>query len=119
MFGKTACRVPEVERVKIDKECLRVQQIPSSASARVIERFGRCMDTQPNVIIFDPFMGCGGAALAARQLNCFFIGVDRDPVCVEAAQDLFDELATIQVMYTRTHSSIGSSYNNKPYCFEY
>ena len=70
----------------------RVQQIPASAMAEVVERFGRGVVEQEQVIVIDPFMGMGGTSLAAEMLACSFIGVDRDAECVAAAEELYHSL---------------------------
>jgi tRNA G10 N-methylase Trm11 len=62
-----------------------------------MERFGRALSEQPAVVMVDPFMGCGGVALAANKLGCPFVGMDRDGACVHAAEQLFDRLSVTPV----------------------
>jgi hypothetical protein len=98
-IAKGSMKVPDPERVKINnsKDALRVQQLSAGVMQRVIERWGRLIDTQDPVTVIDPFMGCGGTALAARILGCPFVGMDRDPACVEAAEEKYLELEEDEV----------------------
>lgn len=43
--------------------------------------------TEPGDVVLDPFSGSGTTALAARELNRHYVGIDIDPAYVELARD--------------------------------
>lgn len=56
----------------------------------------RCIDAYgiqgPDVIVFDPFSGSGTTGIAAKRMDCSYIGFEIDPVQVEASNKRLKEV---------------------------
>jgi DNA modification methylase len=59
-------------------------RFPLELPLRCIEALG---DLGPHVVVLDPFSGSGTTGLAARRLNCTYIGFEIDPEQVQASNE--------------------------------
>ncbi len=57
-------------------------RFPIELPLRCIEALGRL---GPDVLVFDPFSGSGTTGMAAKRLNCTYVGFEIDPDQVEAS----------------------------------
>lgn len=81
------------ERIKgADGKSLHTTQKPMELLRRVI-----LSSTKPGDIILDPFVGSGTTAAAAKELGRQFIGIDREPIYVDAAQKRVDQIKPIDL----------------------
>jgi DNA modification methylase len=84
------------ERLKdADGKKLHPTQKPEELLKRII-----VASSKPGDVVLDPFLGSGTTAAVAKQFHRHWIGIERDPIYIEAAQQridnvqqmLFDEL---------------------------
>ncbi len=76
------------ERIKDEKgKSLHNTQKPMDLLRRVI-----LSSTKQGDIILDPFVGSGTTAAAAKELGRQFIGIDREPVYIEAARKRIENI---------------------------
>ena len=74
------------ERLKNDKgEKLHPTQKPEALLARVM-----LASTKPGDVVLDPFFGSGTTGAVAKRLGRHFVGVDREQVYIDAAQERID-----------------------------
>ena len=81
------------ERVKdANGKSLHNTQKPMDLLRRVI-----LSSTKPGDIILDPFVGSGTTAAAAKELGRKFIGIDREPVYVNAARERVENITPVDL----------------------
>src|ERR1700754_487509 len=74
------------ERLKDDKgDKLHPTQKPEALLARIM-----LASTKPNDVVLDPFFGSGTTGAVAKRLGRNFIGVEREQVYIDAAQERID-----------------------------
>jgi len=66
-------------------------RFPSELPLRCIEAFGKI---GPEVVVLDPFSGSGTTGVAAKHLNCTYVGFEIDPEQVEASNERLRECQT-------------------------
>lgn len=71
----------EFSNEKIEGEA-HYSRFPEELPRRCIEAYD-CVG--PNVVVLDPFSGSGTTGIAARKLNCTYIGFEIDPLQVAAS----------------------------------
>lgn len=75
------------ERLKNESgKKLHPTQKPEALLERII-----LASSQPGDVVFDPFLGSGTTAAVAKRLRRRWLGIERDPVYLEAAQQRIDE----------------------------
>lgn len=81
------------ERVKdANGKSLHNTQKPMDLLRRVI-----LSSTKPGDIILDPFVGSGTTAAAAKELGRKFIGIDREPIYVNAARERVENITPVDL----------------------
>jgi site-specific DNA-methyltransferase (adenine-specific) len=75
------------ERVRINGLKAHSTQKPEALLYRVI-----LSSTNPGDIILDPFFGVGTTGAVAKKLHRHWIGIERDPVYIQAAQERIDAI---------------------------
>ncbi|MGF1605534.1 MAG: site-specific DNA-methyltransferase [Rhodothalassiaceae bacterium] len=85
------------ERLKRGSKKLHATQKPEALLYRVL-----LASTQPGDLVIDPFFGTGTTGAVAKRLGRHFLGIERDPAYVAAAQDRLapirpDTAETLQV----------------------
>ncbi len=86
--ARTGCSrsAPAAERLKNDKgDKLHPTQKPEALLARVM-----LASTKPGDVVLDPFFGSGTTGAVAKRLGRHFVGVEREQVYIDAAQERID-----------------------------
>jgi len=73
---------------KIDGQA-HFSRFPEELPRRCINAYGQL---GPQTVVFDPFSGSGTTGIAARRLDCSYIGFEIDPVQVAASNERLDSL---------------------------
>lgn len=76
-----------VERVRVNGEKLHATQKPEALLYRVL-----LASSNPGDVVLDPFFGAGTTGAVAKKLGRHFIGIERDPRYIEAAQNRIDQI---------------------------
>ncbi|MEP9385725.1 site-specific DNA-methyltransferase [Mesorhizobium sp. KR9-304] len=89
------------ERLKDDKgEKLHPTQKPEALLARIM-----LASTKPGDVVLDPFFGSGTTGAVAKRLGRNFVGVDREQVYIDAANE---RIAAVQPMAVEDLATIAS-----------
>jgi len=75
------------ERLTVNGEKLHATQKPEALLYRVI-----LSSSNPGDVVLDPFFGTGTTGAVAKKLNRRFIGIEREPAYIEAAQKRIDAI---------------------------
>jgi modification methylase len=75
------------ERVKVNGAKAHSTQKPEALLYRVI-----LASTNPGDIVLDPFFGTGTTGAVAKKLRRHWIGIERDPVYIQVAQERIDSI---------------------------
>jgi DNA modification methylase len=78
----------EFSNEKIDGPA-HYSRFPEELPKRCIEAYGQ---SGTEVIVLDPFSGSGTTGMAARKLNCSYLGFEIDPEQVAASNKRLEEL---------------------------
>jgi len=73
------------ERLRLDGKKVHATQKPEALLYRVI-----LASSKPGDVVLDPFLGSGTTAVVAKKLGRHWIGIERDPTYIEAAQRRID-----------------------------
>jgi DNA modification methylase len=76
------------ERIMVNGEKLHTTQKPEALLYRVI-----LSSTNPGDVVLDPFFGTGTTGAVARKLGRQYVGIERDPNYIKAAQARLDSIA--------------------------
>jgi modification methylase len=94
------------ERLKdIDGKKLHPTQKPEELLRRII-----LASSKPGDLVFDPFLGSGTTAAVAKQLRRDWLGIEREPAYLQAAQNRIDDMQPLQ----SNDSLLASSLDEKP-----
>jgi len=77
------------ERLKVDGKKLHPTQKPEALLYRIL-----AVTTNPGDVVLDPFFGSGATGAAARKLGRHWIGGEREPEYIAAAQARLDAIAS-------------------------
>ncbi len=75
------------ERLKINGEKVHSTQKPEALLYRVI-----LSSSNPGDVVLDPFFGSGTTGAVAKKLHRHWIGIERDPAYIQAAQGRIDAI---------------------------
>jgi modification methylase len=75
------------ERVRLDGAKAHPTQKPEALLYRLI-----LSSTNPGDVILDPFFGVGTTGAVAKKLHRHWIGIERDPLYIRAAQERIDSI---------------------------
>ena len=64
-------------------------RFPEELPTRCIEAYGK---EGLDVVVFDPFSGSGTTGIAARKMNCAYVGFEIDPVQVQASNRRIEDV---------------------------
>lgn len=79
---------PEPER---KGKTLHIWEQSETGIRSIIEKFAKT-----GMVICDPMTGSSSVGVIALEMDCFFIGVDKDPVCIETSRSrLIDRISEI------------------------
>ena len=81
-------------------------RFPEELPTRCIDAYGK---EGPEVVVLDPFSGSGTTGIAARKMNCSYVGIEMDPVQVEASNKRLDEVEATHMPLFRATSVLPSS----------
>lgn len=81
-------------------------RFPEELPRRCIEAYGQL---GPSTIVLDPFSGSGTTGIAARKLNCSYIGFEIDPDQVKASNDRLRSIETNDVPLLRTTGTLATA----------
>jgi site-specific DNA-methyltransferase (adenine-specific) len=76
------------ERIKIDGKKVHSTQKPEALLYRVI-----MASSNPGDVVLDPFFGTGTTGAVAKKLHREWIGIERDPLYIDVAQERIDTIA--------------------------
>jgi DNA modification methylase len=76
------------ERIKVGGSKAHSTQKPEALLYRVI-----LSSSKPGDVVLDPFFGTGTTGAVAKKLNRYWIGIERDPLYIEVAQDRIDAIS--------------------------
>jgi len=79
------------ERLKKDGKKLHPTQKPEGLLYRVL-----LASSQVGDLVLDPFFGTGTTGAVARRLHRHFIGIERDPLYVDAARERIDNVHQVE-----------------------
>lgn len=78
-------------------------RFPEELPRRCIQAYGKA---GPDVVVLDPFSGSGTTGIAARKLDCSYIGFEIDPVQVKASNKRLEYLeATYMPLFRSSATS--------------
>jgi site-specific DNA-methyltransferase (adenine-specific)/modification methylase len=80
------------ERLRIDGQKVHSTQKPEALINRII-----VSTSNPGDIVLDPFMGSGTTAAVAKKLGRHFIGIEKEPKYIKAAQDRLKGIQTLEL----------------------
>jgi modification methylase len=75
------------ERLKLDGKKLHPTQKPEALLYRLLT-----LTTDPGDVVLDPFFGSGASGAAAKKLGRHWIGIEREPAYIAAAQARLDAI---------------------------
>ncbi|MFT4186866.1 MAG: DNA methyltransferase [Micrococcaceae bacterium] len=85
------------ERIKIDGVKAHSTQKPLALLRRIINA-----TSKPGDIILDPFLGSGTTAVAAKEMNRKYIGIERDDTYIEVAKKRIEDTLALGMDYVST-----------------
>ncbi len=77
------------ERIKLNGKKAHSTQKPEALLYRVI-----LSSSNPSDVVLDPFFGSGTTGAVAKKLNRHFIGIEREPIYVQVAQERIEKIIT-------------------------
>lgn len=81
-------------------------RFPEELPRRCIEAYGQL---GPSTVVLDPFSGSGTTGIAARKLNCSYIGFEIDPDQVKASNDRLKSIETNDVPLFRATGTLATA----------
>ena len=81
-------------------------RVPEELPARCIDAYG---EEGPEILVLDPFSGSGTTGIAARKMNCSYVGFEIDPLQVEASNKRLDAIEKTHMPLFRVASAVSNS----------
>lgn len=85
---------------------------PTQKPVKLMERIIKASSNE-EMVVLDPFLGCGSTAIACQKLGRYFIGIEQEENYVKIAQQRLEQVKNEGIQKGKSKSSILAPSNNK------